>query len=333
MTTLHDVAYLAGVKKSTVSNVINNKGSVREETRDRVLAAMAELQYVPNPVARGLKQGKTFVLALVVPMITNPFYAEIVETVEQIAKQHGYHLLLSIASKGEEHTRYLLSTLSSRSIDGLVLMVGRINEQELQKLVQRHIPVVAVAIGFMKSVSVVNIDDPAVGSLAAEHLLGLGHRRIGVITELQWHGTRVQGFTDTLAHKGVTLAPEYIQSGEATFESGYAVAQALLALPLPPTAIFATNDVKALGAMQAAVDRGLSVPDQLSIVGVDNIAQTEYARPPLTTIALPRRDLGQEAIELLLRWIEHPQQHSPVTVLVRPEIVIRGSTGPCISTE
>ena len=178
MTTIYDVARLAGVKKSTVSNVINNKVVVREETRERVLAAMAELHYEPSPVARGLKKGKTFVLALMVPMVTNPFYSEVIEVVERVAEEHGYHLLLSIAGKGEEHVLRTLHHLSSRSIDGLLLMVGQIPEQEIQALVQRQIPVVVALAGAVASVPEVHFDDIAMGSLAAQHLLSLGHRKL-----------------------------------------------------------------------------------------------------------------------------------------------------------
>jgi LacI family transcriptional regulator len=192
MTTIFDVARLAGVKKSTVSNVINNKALVREETRERVLAAMAELHYVPNLVARGLKQGKTFVLALIVPMVMNPFYSEIIEVVEEVAEQHGYRLLLCIEGKGREHLLRTLQHLSSRSIDGLLLMVGHISEQEIQQVVQRQIPVVVAAAGAVTSVPRVEFDDLAMGNLAAEHLLSLGHQRIGIIVEEPWHGGRLQ---------------------------------------------------------------------------------------------------------------------------------------------
>jgi LacI family transcriptional regulator len=333
MATIYDVARLAGVTKSTVSNVINGKTVVREETRARVLAAMAELNYQPSPVARGLKGGKTFVLALLVPTLLNPFYAEIVEVVEREVEKHGYHLLLCIAGKDEEHLYRTLHSLSSRSIDGLLLMAGEVSEQEIQNLLQHGIPVVAAVVPPVKSVPIVDIDYLAVGSLAAQHLLGLGHQRIGVILEHPWHELRLQGVIEILSGEGRELCPEYIRPGSSTFQSGYAAARELLALPLPPTALFATNDLMALGAMQAVIDLGMDVPGQVSIVGVDNITLAEYSRPPLTTIALPRQALGQEAIDLLLRHIDYPQPRSLVTLLLQPEIIIRASTGPCAVTE
>jgi LacI family transcriptional regulator len=130
--------------------------------------------------------------------------------------------------------------------------------------------------------------------------------------------------------RSIELPAEYICSGASTFQSGYAAARGLLTLPLPPTAIFATDDLMALGALQAAIDLAVDVPARLSVIGVDNIAQGEYSRPSLTTISLPRQEPGQEAIELLLRCIEHPQRRALVTTLLRPELVIRGSTGAYI---
>src|SRR6266568_7907067 len=200
--TIYDVARMAGVKKSTVSNVINNKVVVKEETRERVLAAMAQLNYVPSPVARGLKKGKTYVLALLVPMVTNPFYSEVIEVVERVAEEHGYHLLLSVASKGEVNLLRTLQHLTSRSIDGLLLMVGRTPWDEIQKLRDRHIPVVVAAAGPVDGVPEVEFDNLAAGALAAQHLLDLGHQNIGVIVETEWHGGRLQGFTDTLLKAG-----------------------------------------------------------------------------------------------------------------------------------
>jgi DNA-binding LacI/PurR family transcriptional regulator len=332
MVTIYDVARLAGVTKSTVSNVINEKTVVREETRARVLAAMAELNYSPSPVARGLKRGKTFVLALVVPTMLNPFYAEIVEITEQVAEVHGYHLLLCVAGKDDEqYLHHKLQSLSARSIDGMLLMAEGVSEQAIQGITQRGIPVVlSVNQPFITSVPLVSIDYLSVGSQAARHLLEQGHRRSGVILERPWHEQRLQGYTEVLATEGIELPSEYICSGDATFQSGYAAARELLTFPLPPTAIFATNDLMALGALQAASDLDVDVPARLSIIGVDNIAQGEYSRPSLTTISLPRQELGQEAIELLLRCIEHPWRRALVTTLLRSEIVIRGSTGPYI---
>ena len=334
MVTIYDVARLAGVTKSTVSNVINEKTVVKEETRARVLAAMAELNYSPSPVARGLKRGKTFVLGLMVPTLMNPFYSEIVEIVEQVVETHGYHLLLCIAGKDEGHLQHTLQRLSNRSVDGLLLMSEGVSEQEIQNLTQRGIPIVlSVNRPFVTSVPMVSIDYLSVGSLAARHLLSLGHRSIAVILERPWHELRLQGCIEELTREGVKLSSKYICVGDSTFQSGYAAACELLALPTLPTAIFATNDLMALGALQAAIDLGIEVPERLSIIGVDNILQDEYSRPPLTTISLPRQELGREAIELLFRCIEHPRRRALMTMLLRPEIVRRSSTGPYITTE
>jgi DNA-binding LacI/PurR family transcriptional regulator len=179
----------------------------------------------------------------------------------------------------------------------------------------------------------VSIDYLSVGSLAAQHVLALGHRSIAVIFERPWHEQRLQGFMQELAKEGIELSPDYTRSGNSNFQSGYAAARELLTLPLLPTAIFATNDLMALGALQAALDLGIAVPKCLSVLGVDNIIQGEYSRPLLTTISLPRRELGREAIELLLRCIEHPRRRALVSMLLRQEIVMRNSTGPYSMSE
>ena len=335
MTTLDDVARHVGVTSATVSNVITGKGSVGENTRARVFAAIEELGYQPNLVARSLARKKTFTLALVLLTIANPFYAEIAEEIERVARQHGYQLLLCNTHKDTTIGREHLKALSSRWVDGLLVMGGSLSVPDMLAAArrgQRGQPLVlSVPSEHEQNVAlpVVDIDFHHAGELVARHLLELGHHRTAVIVEAPSHVLRLEGFRTALATSGVALPTEYVQYGDSTMQSGYQGAEALLALPIRPTAIFATNDLMALGAVEAALDQGLRVPGDLSVAGLDDIMLGAHVRPPLTTVAIPKQELAKQAIELLLRYIDGVESE-PVSLTVRPHLVIRHSTAEAI---
>ncbi len=331
MTTLDDVARHVGVTSATVSNVITGKGSVSEKTRARVFAAIEEMGYQPNLVARGLARRKTFTLALVLLTIANPFYAEIAEEIERVARQHGYQLLLCNTHKDTTTGREHLKGLSSRWVDGLLVMGGSLSVPDMLAAArrgQRGQPLVLCIPSENEqnaALPVVDIDFRYAGELAAQHLLALGHHRAAVIVEAPSHVLRWEGFRTALATSGVALPAEYVQYGDSTMQSGYQAAEVLLALPIRPTAIFATNDLMALGAVEAALDHGLRVPSDLSVVGLDDIMLGAHVRPPLTTVAIPKQELAKQAIELLLRYIDSTET-GPVSLTVRPHLVVRHST-------
>jgi len=332
MTTLDDVARHVGVTSATVSNVITGKGSVSENTRARVFAAIEELGYQPNLVARGLARKKTFTLALVLLTIANPFYAEIAEEIERVARQRGYQLLLCNTHKDTTIGREHLKALSGRWVDGLLVMGGSLSVPDMLAAARRGQPLVLCVPSENEqnaALSVVDIDFHHAGELAARHLLELGHHRTAVIVEAPSHALRWEGFRTALATSGVALPTEYVKYGDSTMQSGYQGAEALLALPIRPTAIFATNDLMALGAVEAALDHGLRVPGDLSVVGLDDIMLGAHVRPPLTTVAIPKQELAKQAIELLLRYIDSAASE-PVSLTVRPHLVIRHSTAGAI---
>jgi len=332
MTTLDDVARHVGVTSATVSNVITGKGSVSENTRSRVFAAIEELGYQPNLVARGLARKKTFTLALVLLTIANPFYAEIAEEIERVARQRGYQLLLCNTHKDTTIGREHLKALSGRWVDGLLVMGGSLSVPDMLAAARRGQPLVLCVPSENEqnaALSVVDIDFHHAGELAARHLLELGHHRTAVIVEAPSHALRWEGFRTALATSGVALPTEYVKYGDSTMQSGYQGTEALLALPIRPTAIFATNDLMALGAVEAALDHGLRVPGDLSVVGLDDIMLGAHVRPPLTTVAIPKQELAKQAIELLLRYIDSAASE-PVSLTVRPHLVIRHSTAGAI---
>jgi DNA-binding LacI/PurR family transcriptional regulator len=333
MTTLDDVARHVGVTSATVSNVITGKGSVSENTRKRVFSAIEELGYQPNLVARSLAQKKTQTLALVVPTIANPFYAEIAEEIERTAWQHGYQLILCNTFRDPSLAQEQLKALSRRWVDGLIMMGGSLPLADLLAgpgFGQRRLPMVlCFPCGEERSsgLLMVDLDYWYAGELAAQHLIALGHRRLAIISEQPGHAPRLSGFRAALASSGIDLPATCIQYGDSTMQSGYQATQALLSLPTPPTALFATNDLMALGAMEAALDEGLTLPGDLSVIGLDDIMIGAHMHPPLTTIATPKHELAKQAVELLLRPTDGADGPS-VGLTVRPNLIVRQTTAP-----
>lgn len=329
MATIVDVARRAAVAPATVSNVIWGKRPVSAETSRRVRAAIEELGYRPNLVARGLVQQRTNTLGLLLQKLSNPFYTEVAQEVERIVRAAGYHLFLMSTGDDAAMDRTYLEALLGRQIDGLLVAAGSARLADVEAVVRGRVPSVVLAEEEghpASSMPAIAIDFGHAGVLAARHLLDLGHRRLGVVPELPFHQDRLDGFCRALAAAGIEMPGGYVRGGASTVESGYAAAAALLDLPERPTAIFATNDLMALGALEAAADAGLRVPDDLSVVGLDDIMLASHVRPALTTVAVPKQRLAAEATELLLRLIEHAEQTSTRRML-QPHLVIRRSTG------
>ncbi len=333
MVTINDVARRAGVTAATVSYVVTGKDGVGDETRTRVQAAIEELGYRPNLVARGLVRRRTYTLALLLVTITNPFYAEVAAEIERIAREHGYHLVLCNTYHDAAIGRAYLDELAGRMVDGLLVMSGSLDVSDLLTVIPRVAPAVLVQTDGgapAPTLPCVEVDVCCAGKLAACHLMELGHRRVAVIAQLPAHQPRLDGYHGALATAGLDLPAAAVREGDSTVESGYRAAGALLAHGSRPTAIFATNDLMALGAMEAALDGGLRVPHDVSIVGLDDIALGAHVRPALTTVAIPKRQLAMEATELLLRDIARTGHDTtaPASRVVHPYLVIRHSTAP-----
>ncbi len=340
--TIYDVARRAGVTAATVSNVVRGKGSVGAETRARVQAAVEELDYRPNLVARGLARRRTRTLALLLPNIANPFYPEIALEVERIAGEQGYHLLLCNTRDDAALGRAHLHGLSGRWVDGVLAMAGGLRLADVRAAAARGLPIVLCNWGEQDergedapALPRVDVDFRHGGELAARHLLARGHRRVAVIvqeapatqtsaTQNPSHTRRLEGVRAALGASGVALAAD-VCFGDGTLESGYRAAARLVSGHVRPTAIFATNDIMALGAMEAAADAGLRVPDDLSLIGFDDIALAGHVRPALTTIAIPKRELATRSMDLLLRHVDGAVVDAD-NLTVRPHLVIRHST-------
>jgi DNA-binding LacI/PurR family transcriptional regulator len=333
LATLHDVAKAAGVTPSTVSYALSGKGTLSAATRARVLKHAQELGYRPNLVARGLVTQRSQTIGLIVGDIANPFYGAVAQAVERTAYRFGYRAFFVSTDRDEHLGQELLTDLVARRVDGIIAMPGGLPQETVRTAIAVGVPVVwcmwededgdlTPAVGF---------DYFGAGRLVAEHLAGLGHRRVGIVTHrnapgrtVHEHRLRVAGCREGLAAAGCPLDDSLLAFGDSTIDSGYAAGRVLLALSAPPSAIFATNDLMALGVLGAATDLGLSVPADLSIVGFDNIMGAAYTSPPLTTVNIDTAAIMAAATTLLLDVIGGKEPEAPP--LAQPTLVVRGST-------
>ncbi|MCX4751591.1 LacI family transcriptional regulator [Kitasatospora sp. NBC_01287] len=330
MATMQDVAERAGVTKQTVSNVLSGRVRVRPATAARVRAAIDELEYTPNLVARSLATGTTMTVGLFVPTVASSFYSEVIEEVEDVLDRNGYHLMLCTTRLDGERARRRLAGLSSRSVDALLIAGDRDLIDHLPLLADARFPVVLCAweTEAPDRFPVVTIDYERAGYLAGRHLRELGHQRVAVLASPA-HTARVAGFRRAFAADGLPLPGHAVHlAAEPTPEGGFAAASAALAADPGLTALFATHDVLALGAMEAAKVAGRSIPHDLSVIGHDDNAEIRLARPALTTVSIPKREMARQAVELLLRAITKSGTPANSVQLLRPELIVRASTGP-----
>lgn len=328
MTTIYDIAKAVGVTQTTVANALAGRGNVSEATRKRILQCAQEMHYRPNTLARSLAKRKTLTLGFLLPTIANPFYPEIAEEIEHIAQAHDYQMLLCNTHYDAVLGRQHLERLVSRWVDGIIVMGSSMDITDVVCAFDNGLPTVLCdwqENETLPAIPQVKGDFFHAGKLAAQHLLSLGHRRLAIIVDEPQQTLRLEGFRTTLQEQGLTLQSSMLQQGHSTLESGYVAAKNLLISTLPPTAIFATSDWMAIGVLEAARDMGMQVPDDLSILGLDDIVIGAHISPPLTTIAISKHQLAQQATEILLQQIDG-KEYQQSAVLVSPSLVLRHST-------
>ncbi|HSR30405.1 MAG TPA: LacI family DNA-binding transcriptional regulator [Anaerolineae bacterium] len=339
--TIRDVAEQAGVSQSTVSRVLNSTDTqipISQETRLRVQRVAEELGYRPHPSARSLSGSGTGLIGVITREINDPFFAELIDVISNVAKEEGYDLVLGNAKREPENALALRDRmLDPRYCDGL-LLCGDLRESPedhtfLDKMGRDH-RLVSVSRGsqhLVRSTPSVDIDNRKGVILALDYLAQLGHQRIacmnvGRVGDL-WE--RLEAYREFMQDRFGRVPEEYIQSTKNSYKGGYEATRALLSLSTPPTALFAGDDMMALGAMGAAIDMGWAVPADLSIVGFDDMEVAAYVRPALTTVRQPMEELGRKAVELLLTMLEDEGPCNPTPRLVlEPELIIRDSCGP-----
>jgi LacI family transcriptional regulator len=331
MTTIREVAEKAGASVTTVSHVINETRHVSEEVRLRVLDAMKELNYRPNALARSLRMGQTHTLALILPDSANPFFADVGRAVEDCAFQFGYSVILC-NTQGDPRREYLyLDVLSKKQVDGIIFVATGDQVDSLNFLRSRAMPVVVVNRDLSGvGVDLIFTDNRQGGYMATRHLLSLGHTRIACIagpSDLTLGADRVLGYRYALEEAGLPYDERLVLAGDYQPASGFRVACQLLAYTDRPTAIFACNDLMAVGALRAAVEIGCRVPADLSVIGFDDIELARYTNPPLTTIAQDKAEIGSQAVRRLMERMR--AKDGPFQRLVLPtSLVLRESTGP-----
>lgn len=329
--TITDVARAAGVSIATVSRVINNAPhAVGQSTRRRVLRAIRDLDFRPNALARNLQRKRTQSLGLIIPDISNPYYAEIARGIEDVASQHGYTLFTCNTDRKVEKMSHYVATLREKQVDGIIIGGGGTwGRQHFAALRDRGVK--AVLIGrYGVNLPAIRVDNVKGAWEAATHLLQLGHRRIAVLAGPKSSTTtadRLAGYRKAFAEHGLRLPADWCLYGDLRPESGLRATEHLLAARRRPTGILAINDQMAIGAMRALLRRGVEVPQQVSVVGFDNIALASFVTPALTTMALPLYRMGAAATEIMLRLLAGAAQVEEVWFT--PELVVReSSAGP-----
>jgi LacI family transcriptional regulator len=331
-TTIRDVAKRAGVGLGTVSRVINDSSQVSEATRQRVLTAIADLNFVPNPTARRLSLGKTLTIAVIVPWFTRPAEVERLRGVENSLAESEYDLVLYNVETPARRDTYFCNVPRPEITDGVLIISLSPRDDDVERLANSTVPIVLVDANHqsLTSLNRVITDDVAGGRIATEHLIALGHHRIGFISDpidtpfnFTSSRDRLQGYCNALKAAGIPFRADYHRAGEHGRYEARRLANEMLQLPDRPTAIFAASDTQALGVLEAAQDQHLRVPENLSVMGYDDIEISEYIG--LTTMRQMLYESGKRGVELLLEVLEDAAVKARCEVLPT-ELIVRKTT-------
>jgi DNA-binding LacI/PurR family transcriptional regulator len=334
--TSRDVAEHAGVSRTTVSFVLNEVEGVRisQETRQRVLIAAKDLGYVPDATAQALVSRRTRIIGLVFSrsyhhLASDAFLLQIVDGLLDVVRQHGIRLLLDSVENLNQKDSYL-SLARAKRIDGIIISLPRTDDQDLHALAQEDFPVVLIGRLPTEKICSVDVDNRAAARVAVEHLLAQGHTRIACITNAPPSfiaaSDRLRGYQEAMAEAGFSYDKSLVRYGDYGPQSGYeAMSNLLQESSVLPTAVFVASDVVAFGAMTAIQERNLKIPDDIAVIGFDDVPLSRFMNPPLTTIRLPAKELGHKAGELLFDLILH-QVEPGRQVTLDTELVVRRST-------
>lgn len=329
---IKDIAKVMNISYSTVSRALNNSPRVKPETRELIQRKAVEMGYLPSAIARSLVTRRTNTIGVVVTKITDLFFAEVVQGIEETSVNRGYSVILTNSDGRPDYELAAIQTLRERRVDGIILVAACASTEAKQRLFgspEIETPIVIINNVHQQHVGYsVETDNLGGGRAATQHLLALGHRRIAYIAgpSNEWDSVeRQQGYEQALRAAGLSPDPALIVRGTNLVGGGLIAMQQLLALPDPPTAVFCYNDVTALGAMRAAYAVGRRIPQDLSVVGFDDIALAPYFEPPLTTVAQAKREMGEKAVQMVLDLLAG---ESVVEKWVLPsELIVRESTG------
>jgi len=335
--TITDVARLAGVSKSTVSRVLNNNLQyIRPETIEQVRHAIKELNYQPSSVARSLVSKRTLAVGLLISDVGNPYYSEVIRGVEDIALVKDYNIFLCNTSYDHARGLKFIQSLANKQVDGILLMSSSISNEWITELERFHTPVVALdwypSQPVDGEVGLITVDFETGIRQAVDHLFKLGHRRFAHISgplHLETSRIRQQIFLSALGGYGISAESVLTLEANLRLDGGRGVLERMALSPVQPTAIFAANDLTAIGFIWAAQQCGLRVPEDISVIGLDDIQLAEEILPPLTTVSMPRNEIGKIAMEMLLEIIENKSPINGVkhNAHIVTSLIIRKSTG------
>ncbi|MCK4392244.1 LacI family DNA-binding transcriptional regulator [Candidatus Bipolaricaulota bacterium] len=331
MVTIKDIAREVGVSPSTVSRALSDSPLISEKTKQNVKEVAQRLGYERNELARGLVKGSSGAVGLVVADITNPFFSDIAQGVGEVAHRFGYGVMLcDTAGKANRESDYI-RLLRRKRVDGLILTSATMDDPYLKDLAKTRTPFILVS-RLCRSVDApyVVVDDRVGARLAVEHLINLGHQYIGFIggpANVQSSRDRMATYREVLQEHGLAEKEEWMGFSDFTQAAGRKAGRQMLSLPERPSAIFAANDMIALGVLEVAEEMGVLIPDDLSLVGYNDISYASLPRVQLTTVAQPTQEMGQIASEWLLSTIEEHKRH-PLHCVLNPHLVVRRSTAP-----
>jgi len=333
--TIKDIARIANVSHTTVSRALNAKSRIRNETKERILSIASELNYQPNFVARSLVMKRTKMLGLVITTIANPFYTELAQGIEATAIELGYNIILCSTHSDLSIEKRYIEMLRSKGVDGIIFTSAHMGDPNITALADDEFPIILVNRrtyhpGVREKVDYVGVNNMLGGFLAVEHLIRLGHKRIGVIggsSESSVGFERLEGGKRALAAYGVEERGEYFLEGDFLRNSGYQGGKRFLEMAEPPSAIFATNDYMALGTYMALAEEDIRVPEEMALVGFNDIEFTAMKGVELTTIGQKKYEMGSIAVKTLVEKIEKGEAGSPEEIILEPELIIRKTCG------
>jgi LacI family transcriptional regulator len=329
MVTIKDIALHAGVSITTVSHVVNGTRFVSETARVRVNDAITALKYVPSALARSLKNNRTHTIGMMIPNCSNPFFAELIRGIEDTCFAADFNVILCNSDDDANKQRKYIRVLTEKQVDGLIIFSSGGDTELSQLLREIEMPRILLDREVEQvSADLVEVDHEAGAWIATRHLIDLGHKRIACITgplDLAPARQRLNGYRRAIAEAGLPVTPMWEVDGGFTSEMGYSAMQRLLVLSQKPSAVFASNDLMAIGAICAATAHGLRVPEDVSVVGFDDIALAAYSSPPLTTVVQPKHQLGAMAASFLIERIAHPDRPLRREIL-QPKLSLRKST-------
>lgn len=329
--TMEDIAERTGVSINTVSRALNDKPDINEETKKEILRVADELDYQPNRFAQGLRSSKTYTLGVIVADIQNPFFSALLKGVEKAARKEGYSIIVQDTDENYENEKTAIKTALAEQVDGLLISPVQTNDQTIIELEQSELPFVLLGRHFDKlNTPYVVTDDVHGASAAVDHLVDRGHERIALINGPAYISSskeRFKGYRRAMKDHDISIPDAFVLENNVTIENGYKTARELLSRPERPTAVLCYSDFVALGVLKAARNEGLKIPEDLAVVGYDDIFFSTCLETPLTTVRIPKRELGNKAFEILIDLMaEKCNENSFFQQHLEPDLVIRASS-------